>query len=189
MDERHENIFNELEEIEKAVEGETATYNQILDAVSVANSNLIAIGKISFARFDNLDQAIRDLTVLLQPSSSGDAITAIISLNGLASKSTGVNTMADTIKDNAAPAKLSVVWDDAKGAPADGVKDVWTGDNDAAGTVTDNGDGTATFTPVGVGVVNISVVGTNADGTTATATDSVTVTASDAVSGTISLAP
>ncbi len=184
-----ESIFDELEEVETAIAADASMDQAILDAIAVSNRNQIAIGKIVFARFDNVDQALQDLTTLLTPTASGPATTGIIAIDGIASASTGVNQMADTIKDNAAPAKLSVAWADAKGAPADGVTDKWSGDNDAVGTVVDNGDGTATFTPVSVGTVNISVVGANADGTTATATDSVTVTASDAVGGTITLTP
>ena len=134
---------------------------------------------------NNLLVRILAFTQISEPL--GPVLTGSIFLNGKASTLTGENTMADIIKDNEAPATLSVVWSDAKGAPADGVTDAWSGDNDAAGVVADNGDGTATFSPGLPGVVNVTVIGTNADGTTVTLTDAILVTSSDATAGSITL--
>ena len=132
---------------------------------------------------------LRLILAFTQVGEAGPATQGFISLDGLASRQTGVNEMADSVKDNAGPKSLSVVWNDEKGSVTTNVTDAWAGDNDAVGTVTaDSADPTkAVFTPVAVGTVNVTVTGTNPDGTTAAATDAIAVTPGDAVSGTISL--
>lgn len=197
MSERRESIFDELEEVEEAIQADATVDAQILAALGVVNRNQIAIGQIAFARFDNLDQAIRDLAALVgAPPAAGDAVTGTITLNGVEAVSTGENTFMATIRDDDPGATLEVTWDDAKGAKTEPNSEAFTVDGDATVTQdTTNPDkailvpGTAKNADGTPATINVTIVGTNADGTQATLTVAVDVTPGDAVGGTVAVTP
>lgn len=166
-------VMLRLDAIEQNAGARAMSLGRSIDAaLIVAHENSIDLKRI-VAFINGLEDA-------------GPATHGRIALNGVFGRETGENTMASEILDSAPPAKLTVEWTDAKGAPADGVTDAWSDD---AGMVADNGDGTGTFTPGMPGVSNVKVIGTNADGTTVELTDVIVVKSGDAVAGTITLTP